>query len=253
MTRTATRWPFAVAFAIGMTAVVALNTLVLPGLWTSHTEPPAIVIDDLNRHEPTATARPSARPTALAQAPAPAPAATAVPERVQEPSPEPSPTHNPAAHEPASPPPPTTEAASGTADTAPPEQVGALPTPTPNDPPARAPQTPPTSNTAPALEIFFDLDRDTVGARALTRIAALVAELRADERLHIECSTDSFGADWFNTQLSQNRCDAVARALVARGLDRSRVSLRSLGEVADHTVSAQDLAPSKRVARIWRR
>ena len=81
-------------------------------------------------------------------------------------------------------------------------------------------------------DVLFDFDESDLkpGAeRAITQIAAF---LREDPRRYvaIEGFTDSIGGEAYNRALSQRRARAVERALVARGIDASRVETRGYGE-----------------------
>jgi len=47
----------------------------------------------------------------------------------------------------------------------------------------------------------------------------------------LEGHTDSFGENDYNLTLSRKRVESVSRALIARGLDKSRITLSEYGEV----------------------
>ena len=71
----------------------------------------------------------------------------------------------------------------------------------------------------------------------LERVAQLLAE-RPDLKARVEGHTDSSGSPQLNQRLSEQRAEAVMRALVARGIDAERVSSLGLGPdrpIADNT------------------
>ena len=51
-----------------------------------------------------------------------------------------------------------------------------------------------------------------------------------DDLIQIDGHSDPRGASDFNLDLSQRRADAVASVLVAQGIDRARIMIRSFGE-----------------------
>ena len=51
-----------------------------------------------------------------------------------------------------------------------------------------------------------------------------------DDLIQIDGHSDPRGASGFNLDLSQRRADAVASVLVAQGIDRARIMIRSFGE-----------------------
>ena len=91
-----------------------------------------------------------------------------------------------------------------------------------------------------------DLLFDTGGAElkegaevSMDRLAAFLNE-NPERRLLIEGHTDSRGTDDFNKELSAKRADAVAEALVERGIPSER--LRSVGLGEDYPVAGNDSA-----------
>jgi outer membrane protein OmpA-like peptidoglycan-associated protein len=61
-----------------------------------------------------------------------------------------------------------------------------------------------------------------------------------DRRVEIDGFTDSVGTDAYNEELSQNRADSVRAALLARGIDGTRITTQGFGKeypVASNTDS----------------
>jgi outer membrane protein OmpA-like peptidoglycan-associated protein len=81
-------------------------------------------------------------------------------------------------------------------------------------------------------DVLFDTGRAVLkpGAqRSVDQIAAFLNE-NPERQVQIEGFTDSQGADDFNLELSQSRADAVARAIIQRGVDAQRVRAQGYGE-----------------------
>ena len=76
-----------------------------------------------------------------------------------------------------------------------------------------------------------DSDRGTIGrvADGFGRMEAGAAALGARATLELVGRTDPTGSDSTNRALSQERAEAVLRALAVRGVPRSKASLRALG------------------------
>ena len=76
-----------------------------------------------------------------------------------------------------------------------------------------------------------DIDRRTIGrvADGFGRMEAGAAALGARATLELVGRTDPTGSDSTNRALSQERAEAVLRALAVRGVPRSKASLRALG------------------------
>lgn len=80
--------------------------------------------------------------------------------------------------------------------------------------------------------VLFDFDAAELqpGAEAtLDRLMRFLDE-NPDRNIVIEGHTDSTGPATYNRELSQQRADAVRRALTARGIDAGRIEIRALGE-----------------------
>jgi outer membrane protein OmpA-like peptidoglycan-associated protein len=81
-------------------------------------------------------------------------------------------------------------------------------------------------------DVLFDTGKTSLNPGAalkLDRLAAFLNE-HPDRRVQIEGFTDSVGGDDYNQQLSQNRAQAVKGALVARGIDPSRITTEGYGK-----------------------
>jgi outer membrane protein OmpA-like peptidoglycan-associated protein len=65
--------------------------------------------------------------------------------------------------------------------------------------------------------------------RSLNQIAAFLDE-NPERRVQIEGFTDSEGTNDYNIELSQSRADAVAMAIIQRGIDAQRVRAMGYGE-----------------------
>jgi outer membrane protein OmpA-like peptidoglycan-associated protein len=88
--------------------------------------------------------------------------------------------------------------------------------------------------------VLFDSNGDTLkpGAdEALTRVAQFM-QTQPSTKLRIEGHTDSRGSDSYNDALSQRRAQAVARALMERGVDPSRI--QAVGRGMELPVATND-------------
>lgn len=91
-------------------------------------------------------------------------------------------------------------------------------------------------------DVLFDTGKAELkeGAEpSLDRLAEFLSE-NPQRRLLIEGHTDSRGSDELNRELSDNRADAVAEALVERGVASDR--LRSVGLGEEYPVASNDTA-----------
>lgn len=92
-------------------------------------------------------------------------------------------------------------------------------------------------------DVLFDTDGDELKPGAdvsMDRLAAFLKE-NPERRLLIEGHTDARGAEEYNKELSERRADAVAEALVERGISSDRLRPVGLGEefpVAGNNTSA---------------
>jgi outer membrane protein OmpA-like peptidoglycan-associated protein len=81
-------------------------------------------------------------------------------------------------------------------------------------------------------DILFDVGKSTLraGAQAsINRIAAVLQQYPQHQIL-VEGHTDATGSDEFNLGLSRNRASSVREALVAGGVDATRISAEGYGE-----------------------
>jgi len=81
-------------------------------------------------------------------------------------------------------------------------------------------------------DVLFDTGRADLkpGARrTLDQIATFLNE-HPDRRVQVEGFTDSQGSEDTHQQLSQRRADAVASAIMQRGIDSQRIQARGYGE-----------------------
>lgn len=81
--------------------------------------------------------------------------------------------------------------------------------------------------------IYFDFDKFDITSAAQTKIVA-AAELgkagAKDYSVKLEGNCDEWGSDEYNFALGLKRTEAVKKALVAEGIDASRISMVSYGE-----------------------
>lgn len=98
-------------------------------------------------------------------------------------------------------------------------------------------------------DVLFDTGKAKLkpGAeRSIEQIAAFLNE-NPERRVQIEGFTDSQGTDDFNLELSQSRADAVAMAIIQRGIDAQRV--RALGYGEGFPVASNSDAGSRQLNR----
>lgn len=81
--------------------------------------------------------------------------------------------------------------------------------------------------------IYFDFDKFNITTDSQTKIVT-AAELgkngAKDYSVKLEGNCDEWGSDEYNFALGLKRTDAVKKALVAEGIDASRISMVSYGE-----------------------
>jgi outer membrane protein OmpA-like peptidoglycan-associated protein len=97
--------------------------------------------------------------------------------------------------------------------------------------------------------VLFDTASATLkpGANdALNRVAQFL-QSQPNVKLRIEGHTDSRGSDSYNDALSQRRAEAVARALVSRGVDSARI--QAVGRGMQLPVASNDTAEGRQQNR----
>jgi outer membrane protein OmpA-like peptidoglycan-associated protein len=81
-------------------------------------------------------------------------------------------------------------------------------------------------------DVLFDTGRAELkpgAARNLDQLAQFLTS-HPDRRIQIDGFTDSVGSDSYNQELSQRRADTVKSALMARGIDSSRIGTQGYGK-----------------------
>jgi outer membrane protein OmpA-like peptidoglycan-associated protein len=81
-------------------------------------------------------------------------------------------------------------------------------------------------------DVLFDTGKAQLKAGALRpieQIAEFLSE-NPERRVQVEGFTDSVGSDEYNQRLSEARADAVAQAIIQRGVDAERVRAMGYGE-----------------------
>jgi outer membrane protein OmpA-like peptidoglycan-associated protein len=98
-------------------------------------------------------------------------------------------------------------------------------------------------------DVLFDTGRAELKSgsqRSLEQIAAFLNEHR-ERNVQIEGFTDNQGPDDYNIELSQKRADAVAMAIIRRGIDAQRV--RAMGYGEEFPVASNDNSGSRQLNR----
>jgi outer membrane protein OmpA-like peptidoglycan-associated protein len=99
-------------------------------------------------------------------------------------------------------------------------------------PPAPAVAPPPPAPTTAQYIVFFDFDRATLTAQALTTIkqAAAAAKAGNKTRIGVTGHTDRAGSDAYNMALSLRRANAVKDQLVREGIPAAGITVVGRGE-----------------------
>jgi outer membrane protein OmpA-like peptidoglycan-associated protein len=81
-------------------------------------------------------------------------------------------------------------------------------------------------------DVLFDTGRAVLNPGAGAKMDQLAQFLtqHPDRRVEIDGFTDSVGSDAYNDELSQRRASAVKAAIVARGIDPSRINTQGYGK-----------------------
>jgi outer membrane protein OmpA-like peptidoglycan-associated protein len=98
-------------------------------------------------------------------------------------------------------------------------------------------------------DVLFDTGQAQLKAGAMRPIEQIAAFLNEnpERKVQVEGFTDSQGTDEYNQQLSQRRADAVAQAIVQRGIDAQRV--RAMGYGEEFPKASNDSAGSRQLNR----
>ncbi len=98
-------------------------------------------------------------------------------------------------------------------------------------------------------DVLFDTGKAQLKSGADRPIEQITGFLREnpERRVQIEGFTDSLGTDDYNIELSQSRADAVAMAIIQRGIDAQRV--RALGYGEGFPVAGNEDAGSRQLNR----
>lgn len=94
-------------------------------------------------------------------------------------------------------------------------------------------------------DVLFDSGQAELKSGAFTTIDRLATFMREnpERTLLVEGYTDSVGSDAYNLSLSQRRADAVRAALLARGIDGSRITTSGMGKA--NPVAGNDTAAGR--------
>ena len=89
-------------------------------------------------------------------------------------------------------------------------------------------------NVVESVQVQFGFNKSDRDDRAQTALAAVVKDLRDNERLTVDLEgfTDPTGPRDYNVQLSQRRVEAVRRYLVEQGVPQPRIQGIGLGPIA---------------------
>jgi outer membrane protein OmpA-like peptidoglycan-associated protein len=98
-------------------------------------------------------------------------------------------------------------------------------------------------------DVLFDTGKAQLKPGAERKLDQLAQFLKdhPDRRVEIDGFTDSVGSDSFNEQLSLNRAQSVKDALMARGIDSSRVTTEGFGK--EYPVASNNDASGRQLNR----
>lgn len=94
-------------------------------------------------------------------------------------------------------------------------------------------------------DVLFDTGETSMAEQAMSNLADVVELLQSEptKRVRIEGHTDSTGAQAVNLRISQQRADAVADELIARGVDAERIEAVGMGP--DFPIASNDTAAGR--------
>jgi outer membrane protein OmpA-like peptidoglycan-associated protein len=98
-------------------------------------------------------------------------------------------------------------------------------------------------------DVLFATGRATLQPGAERTLDQLAAALKdaPDRPIQVEGFTDSVGSEEFNQVLSERRAEAVREALLARGVDPSRIAVHGFGEA--YPVASNDNSAGRQLNR----
>lgn len=98
-------------------------------------------------------------------------------------------------------------------------------------------------------DVFFDTNRVQLKSNGLQEVDKLATFLKnfPQRQALVEGFTDSVGSADHNQALSERRAEAVRQALLTRGVESARVSVRGYGE--DHAVADNDSSGGRQLNR----
>jgi outer membrane protein OmpA-like peptidoglycan-associated protein len=100
--------------------------------------------------------------------------------------------------------------------------------------------------------IYFDTGLSTIQNRSFSLLDEIATVIKSNPQLikiRVEGHTDSDGSDVRNLKLSQERANAVADALISRGVNPNRLDSAGFGEMKpiDNNTTASGKANNRRV------
>ncbi|PKN15494.1 MAG: OmpA family protein [Deltaproteobacteria bacterium HGW-Deltaproteobacteria-24] len=101
------------------------------------------------------------------------------------------------------------------------------------------------------LKVLFDFDKATIKEAYTAKLSrfAEVLQTYPSVKTKLSAHTDSLGTEEYNLKLSQDRADAVKKALVKLGIDETRITTKGYGETkpVGNNATAEGRAQNRRV------